>query len=63
MEAMELAKKEKEEQKAAAAAATAAVVTSAVPYTPDYAAGLVSPAPAVSSVFYYWAAATAAIVT
>ena len=49
MEAMEQAKKEKEAEKAAAAAA-AAVTTSAVPYTPDYAAGLVSPAPAVSIV-------------
>ena len=47
MEAMEQAKKEKEAEKAAAAAA-AAVTTAAVPYTPDYAAGLVSPAPAVS---------------
>ena len=48
IEAMEQAKKVKEEQKAAAAAAAAAV-TSTVPYTPDYAAGLVSPAPSVSS--------------
>ena len=49
MEAMEQAKKEKEAEKAAAAAA--AVATTTVPYTPDYAAGLVSPAPAVSCSF------------
>ena len=48
MEAMEQAKKIKEEQKAAAAAAVANATTT-VPYTPDYAAGLVSPAPAVRS--------------
>lgn len=46
---MEQAKKEKEEQKAAAAAAAA--TTSAAPYTPDYAAGLVSPAPTVCKFF------------
>ena len=45
MEAMEQQKKEKEAEKAAAAAAP---TSTAVPYTPDYAAGLVSPAPAVS---------------
>jgi hypothetical protein len=43
MEAAEQAKKERE-----AAAAAEQVTTNAVSYTPDYAAGLVSPAPSVS---------------
>ena len=47
MEALEQQKKEKEAEKAAAAAAA---VSNNVPYTPDYAAGLVSPAPAVSRI-------------
>lgn len=48
MEAMEQAKKEKEEEKAAAAAAAASQANT-TSYTPDYAAGLVSPAPTVIS--------------
>lgn len=50
MEAAEQAKKEKEEEKAAAAAALA---TSPASITPDYAAGLSSPAAVVS---FYWMA-------
>ena len=44
IEANEQAKEKKEAEKAAAAASQSA---SPAPYTPDYAAGLVSPAPAV----------------
>lgn len=46
IEALEQAKEKKEAEKAAAAANQAA---NPAPYTPDYAAGLVSPAPAVSN--------------
>ena len=46
MEEMEQRKKEKE------AAAAAGVTATTASYTPDYAAGLVSPAPSVSIAFH-----------
>lgn len=47
MEAAEQAKKDRE-----AAAAAEQATTNAVSYTPDYAAGLVSPAPSVSIILW-----------